>query len=58
MLRNSGGAGRTNHARDIARARPVFDHFREALLEVGVQADKVAKVVKLLESRRNTVLNP
>jgi len=34
------------------------DHFREALLDVGVKADKVTKVVKLLESRRNTVLNP
>ena len=35
-----------------------LDHFREALLEVGVKTDKVAKVVKLLEGRRNTVLNP
>jgi len=33
-------------------------HFREALNEVGVQADKVEKVVKLLESRRSAVLNP
>ena len=32
-------------------------HFREALNEVGVQADKVEKVTKLLESKRNTVLN-
>jgi hemoglobin len=33
-------------------------HFREALNEVGVQADKVEKVTKLLESKRNAVLNP
>jgi truncated hemoglobin YjbI len=32
-------------------------HFREALNEVGVQADKVEVVTKLLESKRNTVLN-
>jgi hemoglobin len=35
-----------------------LDHFREALLEVNVKPDKVVKAVKLLESRRNTVLNP
>jgi hemoglobin len=33
-------------------------HFREALNEVGVQADKIDKVTKLLESRRGAVLNP
>lgn len=33
-------------------------HFREALKEVGVKADKVQKVTKLLETRRNAVLNP
>lgn len=33
-------------------------HFREALNEAGVEAKKVAKVAKLLESRRNAVLNP
>ncbi len=33
-------------------------HFREALSEVGVEADKAEKVMKLLESRRNVVLNP
>ena len=32
-------------------------HFRAALEEVGVQADKADKVMKLLESRRGTVLN-
>jgi hemoglobin len=33
-------------------------HFREALSEVGVEADKVEKVTNLLETRRNAVLNP
>jgi truncated hemoglobin YjbI len=33
-------------------------HFREALLEVGVEPYKVRKVLKLLESNRSTVLNP
>ena len=33
-------------------------HFREALKEVGVEADKAEKVIKLLESRRGAVLNP
>ena len=35
-----------------------LSHFREALDEVGVEADKVEKVTKLLESKRNAVLNP
>jgi len=34
-----------------------LNHFREALNEVGVQGEKVEKVMKLLESKRNTVLN-
>lgn len=33
-----------------------LNHFREALKEVGVEPDKVAKVTKLLEDRRSTVL--
>jgi hemoglobin len=33
-------------------------HFREALNEVGVEADKAEKITKLLESRRTAVLNP
>ena len=33
-------------------------HFREALNEVGVAADKLEKVTKLLEGRRSAVLNP
>jgi hemoglobin len=32
-------------------------HFRAALEEVGVKADKAEKVMKLLESRRSAVLN-
>lgn len=32
-------------------------HFREALEDVGVKADKAEKVMKLLESKRNAVLN-
>jgi hypothetical protein len=33
-------------------------HFRAALEEVGVKAEKADKVIELLESRRNAVLNP
>jgi truncated hemoglobin YjbI len=32
-------------------------HFREALKEVGAKDDKAEKVMKLLESKRNAVLN-
>jgi hemoglobin len=32
-------------------------HFRAALDEVGVKADKTEKVMKLLEGQRNIVLN-
>jgi hemoglobin len=50
------------HAREQGLNDGHFDrflrHFREALHEVGVEADKVEKVTKLLESRRNAVLNP
>ena len=35
-----------------------LQHFREAMKEVGVEADKVEKVTKLLESKRDAVLNP
>ena len=49
------------HAREQGLNDGHFDrflsHFRESLNEVGVQADKVEKVTKLLESKRNTVLN-
>ena len=33
-------------------------HFREALKEVGVEAQKMEKVANLLETRRNAVLKP
>jgi hemoglobin len=33
-------------------------HFRDALKEVGIEADKAEKIAKLLESRRGEVLNP
>jgi len=50
------------HARERGLNDAHFDrflnHFREALQEVGVQADKVDKVVKLLESRRSDILHP
>jgi hemoglobin len=50
------------HARNQGLNDGHFDrflsHFREALDEVGVEADKVEKVTKLLESKRNAVLNP
>lgn len=50
------------HAREQGLNDGHFDrflrHFREALNEVGVEADKVRKVTKLLENRRNAVLSP
>jgi len=33
-----------------------LSHFREALEEVGIEAQKVEKVANLLETRRNAVL--
>lgn len=50
------------HAREQGLNDGHFDrfikHFREALNEVGVEANKVEEVTKLLETRRNAVLNP
>jgi hemoglobin len=50
------------HARKQGLTDGHFDrfivHFREALNDVGVEAGKVAKVMKLLESKRNAVLSP
>jgi hemoglobin len=50
------------HAREQGLNDEHFDkflkYFRDALNELGVQADKVEKVMKLLESRRSAVLNP
>ena len=33
-------------------------HFRDALIEVGVETEKAEKVLKLLEGRRSAVLHP
>jgi truncated hemoglobin YjbI len=33
-------------------------YFREALEEVGVNAEKAEKVIRRLEERRDAVLNP
>ena len=50
------------HAREQGLNDGHFDrflrHFREALSEVGVEAQRVEKVTKLLESKRNAVLYP
>jgi hemoglobin len=50
------------HAREQGLNDGHFDrflrHFREALNEMGVKADEVEKVTKLVESKRNAVLNP
>ena len=49
------------HAREQGPNEGHFDkflsHFREALREVDVEAGKVEKVTKLLETRRDAVLN-
>ena len=49
------------HAREQGLNDGHFDrflsHFREALKEVGVEPDKVAKVAKILEGKRRSVLN-
>ena len=49
------------HAREQGLNDGHFDrfimHFREALNETGVDAHKVMEIVKLLESRRDLVLN-
>jgi|SRR6516162_2022442 len=48
-------------ARDYGLNDAHFDaflkHFRAALEEVGVKADKAEKVMKLLENKRGAVLN-
>jgi hemoglobin len=50
-----------SHAREQGLNDGHFDrfltHFRKALKEVGVEADKGEKVMKLLESKRSAVLN-
>jgi truncated hemoglobin YjbI len=43
---------------DNAHFDSFLKHFRDALNEVGVEADKVEEVVKLLETKRDAVVNP
>jgi len=49
------------HSREQGLSEAHFDaflkHFRAALEEVGVKADKAEKVMKLLEGKRRAVLN-
>ncbi len=49
-------------ARELGLNEAHFDaflkHFRAALDEVGVKADQAEKVMKLLQGKRATVLNP
>ncbi len=47
-----------NHGLSDAHFDAFLKHFRAALEEVGVAKEKAEKVMKLLESRRATVLNP
>ena len=50
------------HARVQGLNHKHFDsfltHFRAALTEVGVPAEKVEKVTKLIETKRSAVVNP
>jgi hemoglobin len=47
-----------SHGLNDAHFDTFLKHFRAALKEVGVKAEKVEKVIKLLESKRDAVLNP
>lgn len=47
-----------NHGLNDTHFDAFLKHFRTALEEVGVKAEKAEKVIKLLESRRSAVLNP
>lgn len=47
-----------NHGLNDTHFDLFLTHFREALEEVGVNAEEAEKVIKLLEDRRNVVLNP
>lgn len=47
-----------NHGLNDTHFDAFLKHFRAALEEVGVKAEKAEKVIKLLESRRSAVLNP
>ena len=50
-------AGAREQGLNDAHFGTFLEHFRGALEEVGVKADKAEKVMKLLESKRNAVLN-
>lgn len=50
-------AGARKQGLNDAHFDAFLKHFRAALDEVGVEADKAEKVMELLESRRGTVLN-
>ena len=47
-----------NHGLNDGHFDTFLKHFRAALEEVGVKAEKADKVIELLESRRDAVLNP
>ena len=47
-----------NHGLNDTHFDAFLKHFRAALEEVGVKAEKAEKVIKLLEIRRSAVLNP
>jgi hemoglobin len=47
-----------NHGLNDTHFDLFLTHFREALEEVGVNAEVAEKVIKLLEDRRNVVVNP
>ena len=47
-----------NHGLSDANYDAFLKHFRAALEEVGVKAEKADKVIELLETKRDTVLNP
>ena len=46
-----------SHGLNDAHFDAFLKHFRAALEEVGVQAEKAEKVMKLLEGKRSAVLN-
>jgi len=50
-------AGAREQGLNDAHFDTFLEHFRGALEEVGVQADKAEKVMKLPESKSNAVLN-
>ena len=47
-----------NHGLNDANFDTFLNHFRAALEEVGVKAEKAEKVIELLETKRNDILNP